>query len=88
MADYSITFARTARKELENLRPHDADRVLKKIELLGENPRLPGTIKLHGVKNLWRLRLGDYRVIYSINDSAKTIDVSLIRHRRDVYQDF
>jgi len=87
MADFGITFARTARKELENLPAHVADRILGKIESLADNPRLPGTIKLHGQKNLWRLRVGDYRVVYLINDTSKTIDVSVIRHRRDVYRD-
>ncbi|MGH7976073.1 MAG: type II toxin-antitoxin system RelE family toxin [Limisphaerales bacterium] len=87
MADYTITFARSARKELENLPANIADRILEKIESLAENPRLPSTIKLHGQKNLWRMRVGDYRVVYSIDDFSKMIDISIIRHRRDVYRD-
>lgn len=87
MADYTITFARSARKELENLPASIADRILHKIEALAGNPRLPGVIKLQGGKNLWRLRVGDYRVVYSINDLSKIVDVSIIRHRRDVYRD-
>jgi len=46
MADYTVTFARSARKELENLPAHIADRILRKIEALAVNPRLPGVIKL------------------------------------------
>ncbi|MGH7950668.1 MAG: type II toxin-antitoxin system RelE family toxin [Limisphaerales bacterium] len=87
MADYTITFARSARKELENLPANIADRILEKIESLAENPRLPNTIKLHGQKNLWRMRVGDYRVVYSIDDFSKTVDVSIVRHRREVYRD-
>jgi mRNA interferase RelE/StbE len=87
MADYSITFARSARKELEKLPANVAERILEKIESLAGSPRLPGAIKLQGRKNLWRMRVGDYRVIYSIDDSSKTIDVSIIRNRRDVYRD-
>ena len=86
MADYSISFARSARKELERLPGDIADRILAKVELLAGNPRPVGVIKLHGQKNLWRLRVGDYRIVYSIDDFSKTVDVSIIRHRRDVYR--
>jgi mRNA interferase RelE/StbE len=87
MAKYAVRFARSARKELENLPAHAASRILEKIESLAENPRLRGTIKLQGRGNFWRARVGDYRVIYSIDDSTKVVDVSVIRHRRDVYRD-
>ena len=87
MADYSISFARSARKELERFPDEVADRILAKVEALAGTPRPAGVIKLHGQKNLWRLRVGDYRVVYSIDDFSKTIDVSVIRHRRDVYRD-
>jgi mRNA interferase RelE/StbE len=87
MADYSISFARSARKELERLPDDIADRILAKAEALAGNPRPAGVIKLHGQKNLWRMRVGDYRVVYSTDDSSKAVDVSVIRHRRDVYRD-
>ena len=86
MAEYSITFARSARKELERLPGDTAERILAKIESLAGNPRPVGVIKLHGQKNLWRLRAGDFRVIYAIDDFAKLVDVSIIRHRREVYR--
>ena len=87
MADYSISFARSARKELEHLPGDVAERILMKLEALAANPRPSGVIKLHGQKNLWRMRVGDYRVVYSIDDFSKTIDVSVVRHRREVYRD-
>lgn len=87
MANYTLTFARSARKELEKLPGSVAERVLERIEALQENPRPHGAIKLQGDRNLWRIRVGDYRVIYSINDPGKIIDVSIVRHRRDVYRD-
>ena len=87
MADYAVTFARSARKELEVL-PHQlADRVLAKIETLAVEPRPVGSLKLHGGRNHWRVRVGDYRVVYSVNDSTRVVDISIIRHRRDVYRD-
>jgi mRNA interferase RelE/StbE len=87
MADYSITFARSARKELERLPSIAAARVLSKIETLSKDPRGGGVIKLHGQKSLWRMRVGEYRVVYAIDDLARIIDVSVVRHRRDVYRD-
>lgn len=87
MADYSITFARSARKELDRLPANLAERVLDKIEALSENPRPAGVTKLKGQRNLWRLRAGDYRVVYAIDDATKAVDVSIIRHRREVYRD-
>ncbi len=88
MTDYTLTFARSARKELERLQPQLTGRILLKIEALTQTPRPPGSIKLQGEDNLWRIRIGDYRVIYAINDSSKVVDISVIRHRRDVYRDF
>jgi mRNA interferase RelE/StbE len=87
MGDYSITFARSARKELEKLPSNAAGRILDKIQALSKLPRPEGVTKLHGQKNLWRIRAGDYRVVYSVNDSNKAIDIFVIRHRRDVYRD-
>ena len=87
MAEYSITFGRSARKELENLPPSVAERILEKAERLFGNPRPPGVIKLQGTKNLWQLRVGDYGVFYSVNAPVKTFDVPVVRHRRDVYRD-
>ena len=86
MADYSITFARSARKELERLPDEIAGRILTKIESLSQNPRPAGTVRLRGPMNLWRVRVGDYRVVYAINDTARAVDVSIVRHRREVYR--
>jgi mRNA interferase RelE/StbE len=87
MADYSLSFARSARKELERLPGDIAGRILAKVETLAENPRPVGVVKLHGQKNLWRLRVGDYRIVYSVDDFSRMVDVSIIRHRREVYRD-
>ncbi|MDD5262830.1 MAG: type II toxin-antitoxin system RelE/ParE family toxin [Methylacidiphilales bacterium] len=87
MLEYQITFARSARKELEKLPPHIAERILGKIEDLSATPRPGGSLKLKGGRNLWRIRIGDYRVIYEIDDGKGIIDISIIRHRREVYRD-
>jgi mRNA interferase RelE/StbE len=75
MADYVIIFARAARKDLESLEASVVKRVFPKIENLAAQPRPNGCRKLIGEENLWRIRVGDYRVIYSIDDIAGKVDV-------------
>ena len=87
MADYRITFARSARKELERLPAHLGDRILDRVAALSRQPRPVGVTKLRGPKNLWRLRVGDYRIVYAIDDATQVVDVSIIRHHREVYRD-
>ena len=86
MAEYRITFARSARHELEVLDPSVIRRILPKIELLATYPRPHGSRKLTGEKNLWRIRIGVYRVIYSIFDNEGRIDITAVRHRREAYE--
>ena len=85
MAEYSITFARSARRELEALDSNIILRILSKIETLAVHPRPHGSKKLSGEKHLWRIRIGDYRVIYSVLDKERRIDITAVRHRREAY---
>ncbi len=87
MPDYGITFARSARKELENLPPQIAGRVFARIELLAAMPRPAGCRKLRGNNLLWRLRVGDYRVLYAIDDSRRIVDIIAVGNRKDIYRD-
>ncbi len=86
MADYSITFARSARKELETLDEKILNRIFPKIEALSKEPRPSGCRKLTGNKQLWRIRVGDYRVVYAIDDDKNLVDIIAVRHRKDVYE--
>ena len=86
MEKYEIIFARSARKELESLDHKIIEKIFPKIEGLSGNPRPQNCRKLQGSRNLWRMRVGDYRVIYSINDKTYLIDIIAIRHRRDAYK--
>jgi mRNA interferase RelE/StbE len=86
MADYSITFARSARKELESLNATQVQRIFPKIETLAKEPRPRGCRKQRGEKNLWRIRVGEYRVIYGINDDEKVVDIIGVRHRSAAYE--
>jgi mRNA interferase RelE/StbE len=86
MADYYIVFARSARKELESLSAKLVQRIFPTIEALAKEPRPKGCRKLTSEKNLWRLRVGDYRVIYTIDDDKAAIDIIAVRHRSKAYQ--
>lgn len=85
MADYTITFARSARKELERLEAAVVKQIFPEIEALAKRPRPKGCRKLRGSKNLWRIRVGDYRVIYAIHEDNKQVDVVVVRHRSEAY---
>lgn len=86
MADYSISFARSARKELEALPAKLVQRIFPTIEALTKEPRPKGCRKLTTEKRLWRIRVGEYRVIYAIDDDKDSIDIIAVRHRSKAYQ--
>lgn len=86
MGDYAITFARSARKELDRFDAHVVHRIFPKIEALAKEPRSTGCRKLQGEKNLWRIRVGDYRVIYTIDDDEQHVDIVAVRHRSKAYE--
>ena len=84
---YTITIKKTAAKELELLPKKILYAVTTAIYDLGENPRPRGCKKLKGSKdNYWRIRIGDYRVLYSIDDVIRIVDVQKVGHRRDIYE--
>jgi mRNA interferase RelE/StbE len=85
-AEYTITFARSARKELEKLDPAILNRIFPFIESLSQNPRPSQCKKLSGLQNLWRIRIGEYRVIYQISDKQRAVDIIAMRHRREAYR--
>ena len=86
MAEYAVTVARSARRELEALDADIARRILAKIEALAQQPRPHDCRKIHGARDLWRVRVGDYRIIYQVSDRRRVVDVAIVRHRGDVYR--
>jgi mRNA interferase RelE/StbE len=84
--EYTVVFARSARKELQALDRTVAARVLKRIEALRLEPRPSGCKKLEGTEDLWRIRIGDWRVVYAVDDARALVEVSVIRHRREAYR--
>ncbi len=81
---YEVFILRRAQKELANLPKTDYERMRDAIAALAENPRPTGCKKLTGREG-WRIRSGDYRAIYEIDDAQKSVTVLHIGNRRDVY---
>ncbi len=83
---YRVLLERAAEKDLGRLSPSTHDRVIAAIRRLAKNPRPSGCRKLAGTDNDWRIRIGDYRVIYEIADEIRVVRVNRVRHRREVYR--
>jgi mRNA interferase RelE/StbE len=83
--EYRVALKFSAEKEFFRLPDNISTRILPKIKALAIDPRPHGSIKLKGGKDGWRIRVGDYRVIYIIDDEARKLEVTRIAHRRDVY---
>lgn len=85
MASYKLVFKKSVAKDLRTIPNTDIKRILKCIETLTENPRAADCFKLSGQER-YRVRQGDYRIIYEINDGELVILVITIGHRSSVYQ--
>jgi mRNA interferase RelE/StbE len=86
VAKYAIEIKPSARREMENLDDSLLSRLVPKVEDLGTIPRPSGCRKLRGYKDLWRIRIGDYRILYIIDDDSKKVSVTRVAHRKDVYE--
>jgi mRNA interferase RelE/StbE len=83
---YTIIIARSVQKQIEALPSEVGDRVIEKIVQLKETPRPSGAVKLKGFDCEYRIRVGDYRVRYEIDDKTQAILILQCKHRRDVYR--
>ena len=86
MDRYSLEIKQSAQKELDALDDSVFRRIDRKILALADNPRPPGCKKLRGYRDQWRVRLGDWRVVYLIDDGAKLVTITRVAHRREVYE--
>ncbi len=83
---YSVLVDGRAQKEIANLEKDAQRRIVTKIESLAKNPRPNGVDKLEGNDELYRVRVGDYRIIYQIRDRELIVLVVRVGHRREVYK--
>jgi mRNA interferase RelE/StbE len=86
MASYQVEFARSATKDLRKIDRSRVPQILEKIETLVDEPRPPGCKKLTGSERTYRIRVGDYRVIYEVEDDKLVVLVVRIRHRSEAYE--
>jgi len=85
MLNYAITISKTAQKQLNDLPYSDAEKLIVVIQGLAHNPRPAGYKKLKG-RNGYRIRKGNYRILYEIFDSILIIDIVAIGHRKNIYK--
>ncbi len=83
---YQVIIPKPVQKQLDELSDDVLKRVIEKLDGFKENARPPGCIKLKGFKNEYRIRVGDYRIRYEINDREKLVILLHCRHRRDIYK--
>jgi len=84
-ASYSLFIKRGAEKELKALPKPNLSRIIEKIQSLAENPRPSGYQKMSG-HSQYRIRQGDYRILYTIDDGDRVVEIVKIGHRREVYR--
>ena len=82
---YALTFRPAALRALRKLDRQTAERIKAATEALQDDPRPPGSKMLTGAHGVWRIRIGDYRVVYTIDDQRRIVRVAAAGHRRDVY---
>ena len=82
---YRVEIKRSAQKEIRLLPKNVLHRVLAKIKTLADNPKPSGCKKIVGSENTWRIRVGNYRIVYNIFDEVLVVEVITVRHRKDAY---
>lgn len=86
MSHYEVEVARRAVKALARLPRREQQRVRAAIDLLADEPRPPGCVALKGEDRAYRVRVGDYRIVYEVHDDRLVVLVIRVGHRRDVYK--
>jgi mRNA interferase RelE/StbE len=86
MAKYTITLLPSAERDLAALDGPIQRRIAARIDTLADNPNPPGARKLQGAKDMWRVRVSDYRILYALRNAQLVVQVIKIGHRREVYR--
>lgn len=83
---YRLQVKRTAEVDLNRLPSPIFDRINERLLALKDEPRPQGVVKLRGSTDAWRIRVGDYRVVYQVDDDQRLVVIVRVRHRKDVYR--
>ncbi len=86
LAPYSIEATAAAQADLAALQPTARQRIARRIDTLAENPRPPGVVAVQGRPGHLRIRVGDYRVVYHVDDGRRLVTVIIVGNRRDIYK--
>ena len=86
MASYSVELTRTAEKQLRRIAKRDRNRLVEAIHGLADKPRPHGARKLQGYDDVYRIRVGQYRVVYEVFDDRVILIVLKVGHRKDIYK--
>jgi len=83
---YTIFISKSVQKQIDDLPIHVRERVVEKIQNLAGEPRPDAVVKLKGYNNEYRIRVGDYRVRYNIDDESQFVQLLQCKHRKDIYR--
>ena len=83
---YEVILERRAERDIKRLPTEVFHRIIPHLKALSENPKPSGCRKITGSKHDWRIRIGDYRVIYEIDEQQNAVKVMRVRHRKDAYR--
>jgi mRNA interferase RelE/StbE len=84
--NYQIKILNHAKRQVKSISKYVQEQIKITIKNLGDNPRPVGVIKLSGKQDLYRVRVGDYRIIYQIEDNVLLIIIVSVGHRREIYR--
>jgi mRNA interferase RelE/StbE len=83
---FHIEWKKSTRKDLRKLPSAMTDKIIEAVEGLAKNPFPHGVEKLSGSEHAYRIRLGDYRVVYEVVAESKLVEIQRVRHRKDIYR--
>jgi mRNA interferase RelE/StbE len=85
-AEYRVDYRPTAVKDLDGIPIRVQDKIFAAVDALGHNPLPRGTKKIKDARNRFRIRVGDYRIVYRIHFDERLVQVEFVRHRKDIYK--
>jgi mRNA interferase RelE/StbE len=86
MASFSLQWRKSTRKDLRRIPREAVSRIVAEVEKLADEPLPHGSEKLTGSERTYRIRIGDYRVVYELLRDSKIVEIQRVRHRKDVYR--
>jgi mRNA interferase RelE/StbE len=86
MASFNLQWRKSTRKDLRRIPREAVFRIIAEVEKLAEEPSPHGSEKLSGSERTYRIRVGDYRVVYELLRDANIVEIQRVRHRKDVYR--